>query len=455
MSNPSKNYHSFSIAVFDFIAINFTFFLLTTQIMKVILTPSYLILVAFLNIIWVISSYLFRLYIGEYNSGFFKRTIKTFFLFIATVTLFIFFYHYNYSRLFIVLVFIIIFGIFIISRTILFFLDYFQKQYTIEKKAIIIGCNDSTRKLIEHINISKSSIKIMGCFDSPEKKNFLQDVPLIGDFNKAKEYAINNNIAEIYLTVSPETNPTIYELIEEAEKHFIRFKFVPDFRIYFNRRMHVELERDFLFLSPRADPLEDDMEKFKKRGIDIFLSLAVMVLILWWLIPIIAFLIKLESKGPIFFMQLRSGKNNKPFVCYKFRTLKVNIESDEKQVTKQDNRFTTIGRFLRKTNIDELPQFLNVLQNTMSVVGPRPHMLQHTKQFAEISQYYMTRHYLKPGITGWAQINGYRGEIKNKELLLKRIEYDIWYMENWSMWLDMRIILLTGLKLIIWDKNAV
>jgi lipopolysaccharide/colanic/teichoic acid biosynthesis glycosyltransferase len=180
-----------------------------------------------------------------------------------------------------------------------------------------------------------------------------------------------------------------------------------------------------------------------------------MITILWWLIPIIALLIKIESPGPVFFKQLRSGKNNKPFICYKFRTLKTNVAADKIQVTKNDSRFTTIGKFLRKTNIDELPQFFNVLQSTMSVVGPRPHMLKHTEEFGNISEQYMARHYFKPGITGWAQINGYRGEIKNNDLLLKRIECDIWYMENWSMWLDMRIVLLTGLKLIIWDKNAV
>ena len=457
MNSQSANNHNFSFAVFDFIAINLIYFFLIGEINRVSLLDPYLILGIVMNISWVICSYLFRLYIGQQtsNTRFFKRTIQTFFLFIAFIISFIFFYHYDYSRLFILLTFVIFLFILLISRTILIGIDYFKKQYTIEKKVIVIGCNENSKRLIEHLKNFKQTIKVEGCFKGKEEVNISIDLPLLGTINDAMNYAVKHNIAEVYSTISPETEPMLYQLAEEAEKNFIRFKFVPDFGIFVRHRMHVELERDILYLSMRSDPLEDKDEKFKKRVLDIAFSIMVMILILWWLIPFVALLIKLESRGPVFFKQLRSGKNNKSFICYKFRTLKINADSDKKQVTKNDNRFTWIGKILRKTNIDELPQFLNVLQNTMSVVGPRPHMLQHTKDFGEMSQYYMSRHYLKPGITGWAQINGYRGEIKNKDLLLKRLEYDIWYMENWSMWLDLRIILFTCFKIILWDKNAV
>jgi putative colanic acid biosynthesis UDP-glucose lipid carrier transferase len=347
------------------------------------------------------------------------------------------------------------FFILLISRTILLGIGYFEKQYTIQKKVIIIGCNDISKRLIEHFETHKKTIQINGCFQDKQAQLDFKNIPILGRLKEAVKYAISHNIAEIYSTISPETEPILYELVEEAEKNFIRFKFVPDFGIFVNRRMHAELERNILFLSIRPDPLQDKQERIKKRLFDISFSLMVMILILWWLIPIIALLIKLQSKGPVFFKQLRSGKNNKPFICYKFRTLKINTMADKKQVTKNDDRFTTIGKFLRKTNIDELPQFFNVLQSTMSVVGPRPHMLKHTEEFGGMSELYMARHYFKPGVTGWAQVNGYRGEITSNELLVKRIEHDIWYMENWSMWLDMRIVLLTGFKLIYWDKNAV
>jgi len=319
----------------------------------------------------------------------------------------------------------------------------------------VLGGNGMTKKLIDHLQTFNNTININGYFHNEGGVNFTKEVPFLGGINEAVDYAKTNGVSEIYSTISPETEPAIYKLAEEAEKNFIRFKFVPDFGIFINRSMHVDLEKDILFLSLRRNPLEDQQERLKKRLLDILLSLFVMSTILWWLIPIIALLIKLESPGPIFFKQLRSGRNNKPFLCYKFRTLKINNTADKKQVTKNDERFTIIGKFLRKTNIDELPQFFNVLQSTMSVVGPRPHMLQHTEEFGNIFEHYMERHYFKPGITGWAQVNGYRGEIKNNDLLLKRIECDIWYMENWSMWLDLRIILLTAMKLIIWDKNAV
>ncbi|HEV8082877.1 MAG TPA: exopolysaccharide biosynthesis polyprenyl glycosylphosphotransferase [Chitinophagaceae bacterium] len=455
MSTSTSNYHSFSFAVYDFIAINLTYFLLKNQILQVNLKP-YLILGVVINISWVICSYLFRLYIGRYsNSTFFKKTVQTYFLFIVFILSFIFLYHYDYSRLFVLLIFALFFFTLSIGRTILLGISYFEKQYTIQRNVIVLGRNEMTVKLIEHLQDFKKTIKINGYFNNENQADFNKEIPFLGAINEAVNYAVNNNVSDIYSTISPETEPAVYQLAEEAEKNFIRFKFVPDFKIFINRRMHVVLEKDILFLSIRRNPLEDHQERLKKRLLDISLSVIVMITILWWLIPIIAFLIKLESPGPIFFKQLRSGRNNKPFLCYKFRTLKINKAADEKQVTKNDARFTTIGKFLRKTNIDELPQFLNVLESTMSVVGPRPHMLRHTEEFGSISENYMARHYFKPGITGWAQINGYRGEIKNNEFLLKRVECDIWYMENWSMWLDMRIILLTALKVIIWDKNAV
>jgi putative colanic acid biosynthesis UDP-glucose lipid carrier transferase len=156
----------------------------------------------------------------------------------------------------------------------------------------------------------------------------------------------------------------------------------------------------------------------------------------------------------VFFVQLRSGKDNRQFRCYKFRSLAVNEDANVRQVTKDDTRITKLGRIMRKTNLDEMPQFFNVLKGDMSVVGPRPHMLQHTEAYSKILGEYMIRHFLKPGITGWAQINGYRGEIKNNTQLRDRVKHDIWYMENWSLLLDIKIIFLTVYNTIKGDKNA-
>jgi putative colanic acid biosysnthesis UDP-glucose lipid carrier transferase len=200
--------------------------------------------------------------------------------------------------------------------------------------------------------------------------------------------------------------------------------------------------------------LQEMRNQMKKRVFDVVFSSIVIILVLSWLVPIVAILIKLDSKGPVFFKQLRSGKNNLKFLCFKFRSLHVNAEADSKQVVRRDARFTRIGRFLRKTNIDELPQFFNVLKGDMSIVGPRPHMLKHTEEYSTILNQYMVRHFVKPGITGLAQISGFRGEIKKHEQLHKRVEYDILYMENWSMWQDLKIIMLTVYITFKGDKNA-
>jgi putative colanic acid biosynthesis UDP-glucose lipid carrier transferase len=417
----------------------------------------YMLLSVAINISWIVCSYTLALYIGKQNSyaNFFKRTIQTFLSFLFFILLFIFFYHYSYSRLFTLASLSAFLLILLISRVVLLGSGYLINKRTIQRQIAIIGCNDVAKRLIKHFSAYSKTIRIHGCFDEGEQLQNFEGVPALGNINRVLEYAINNDIHEIYSTVSPEINTSIYTIAEEAENNFIKFKFVPDFRIFINRSMHVELQKDIPILSMWPDPLEDKGQRFKKRLFDIVFTFFVTLFILWWLIPLVAILIKLESKGPVFFKQLRSGKNNKPFYCYKFRSLKVNNESDSKQVSKTDNRFTRIGKFLRKTNIDELPQFLNVWQNTMSVVGPRPHMLHHTSEWSKVSRQYMLRHYLKPGITGWAQVNGFRGEVKSGEALIKRVEHDIWYMENWSMWLDMRIIILSVFKTVSGDENAV
>ena len=229
---------------------------------------------------------------------------------------------------------------------------------------------------------------------------------------------------------------------------------MPDYKIFVNRNIYVDFIDNIPILSLRNEPLEDTGNRLKKRFFDIFFSALIIIFLLSWLIPLIALLVKLDSKGPVFFRQLRSGKNNQPFMCLKFRSLRVNDEANSKQVTRNDNRITRLGRIMRKTNIDELPQFFNVFMGDMSVVGPRPHMLKHTEDFSHLYKQYMIRHFVKPGLTGWAQVNGFRGEITDNKLLQKRIEYDIWYMENWTLSLDLRIILMTAFLSIKGDKNA-
>jgi exopolysaccharide biosynthesis polyprenyl glycosylphosphotransferase len=233
-----------------------------------------------------------------------------------------------------------------------------------------------------------------------------------------------------------------------------RMRIVPDLKGIFDRNLMLEVYGQMPILTPRQEPLENKANEMIKRAFDIFFSLFVVIFFLSWLTPIIALIIKMDSKGPVFFRQLRTGKNNKPFYCFKFRSMAINTDSDNKQASKGDARITKVGAFLRKYSIDELPQFFNVLLGDMSVVGPRPHMLKHTQDYSKLIDNYMVRHFLSPGITGWAQVNGYRGETKETASMSKRVDADIWYLENWTLFLDVKIVFLTLWQTIRGNENA-
>jgi putative colanic acid biosynthesis UDP-glucose lipid carrier transferase len=412
----------------------------------------------FVDIAWLISAYATAVYINDRLLDFrryTKRSFRAFALYIVIVLFFIFIYHYNYSRLFIVLN-LGVFGFFLVVSRIIFIWcgKYFHDKSRYNKKIIVLGYNEIGKKLVSYFNANKERVWFEGYFEEIENVNELSLYPILGSPNECISYAIKNKINEIYSTFSPEGNPFIYKLINVAEKNMIRFKFVPDLHLFINRNFYIDYLRDMPILSLRPEPLEDIANRIKKRFFDIFFSIIIIICILSWITPILALLVKLTSKGPIFFTQYRSGKDDQMFKCYKFRSLKLNRECESKQVTQGDSRYTIIGRFLRKTNLDELPQFFNVLVGNMSIVGPRPHMLNHTQDFSKIIDEYMIRQFIKPGITGWAQVNGFRGEIKNNEQLRQRIQHDIWYMENWGIWLDIYIIILTFYITLKGDKNA-
>lgn len=262
-------------------------------------------------------------------------------------------------------------------------------------------------------------------------------------------------IDEIYCSMHNMEEKIARYLIKEADSHMIRIKFLPDFYQVLRRRSAINYMGTVPVLSIRQEPLTVDSNLIIKRIFDFFFSLFVIVFILSWLIPIIGLLIKLESKGPIFFKQDRSGINNKPFKVYKFRSMRtVKGVGEDCQAVKDDIRLTKLGSFLRRTSLDELPQFINVLIGNMTVVGPRPHMLSHTDRFSKEVDTYMVRHFAKPGITGWAQVNGCRGETKTVEAIEERVSHDVWYIENWSLTLDLKIIFLTVWNILRGEDNA-
>ena len=267
----------------------------------------------------------------------------------------------------------------------------------------------------------------------------------IGDIASVKAFALQNRIDIVYCALPGTRKAEITELMEFCERNTIRFRVIPssDSFIPVVPGSQLEFHGAVPVSKLRKEPLDDRLSRAVKRAFDIVFSFLVITMVFTWLFPILAVLIKLSSKGPVFFKQTRLGEGNKTFVCFKFRSMRMNKEADSKQAIKNDPRVTKVGAFLRKSNLDEMPQFFNVLLGQMSVVGPRPHPLRLNDQFRDIIDKYMVRHFVRPGITGWAQVNGFRGETRTPEMMERRIELDIWYLENWSFWLDLKIVVKT------------
>ncbi len=321
------------------------------------------------------------------------------------------------------------------------------------RKAIIVGGGRAGTELYNHYkkNLSRG-YELLGMFDD-EPSKVADQSSYLGDTQACMNYCIANKVDEIICALPYSQQDTIQRLIKDSDKNLVRFKLVPDFSYYQGSLLTQSLS-NVQALPIRVEPLEDVFNRTIKRIFDVVFSSLVIIFILSWLFPIIYFLIKMESAGPVFFVQTRSGLNNMPFKCYKFRSMTVNKDSDSVQATRGDARITKLGAFLRKTSLDELPQFFNVLLGNMSVVGPRPHMLSHTEQYSKLIDQFMVRHFIKPGITGWAQTNGLRGETKTVNDMLGRVEADVWYMENWTFLLDIKIIFMTVFKSVYGDKNA-
>jgi putative colanic acid biosynthesis UDP-glucose lipid carrier transferase len=462
MNKQLKSYLQNSLIALDLIVLNFTF-LITSIILKEnvgkTFTDSYIEFWMVSNIFWILLSFSVRTYSDSniINFEYFtKRTSQTFLLWIIGLLFYLFFSRQiELSRIFILSI-IIIFGFFLFLNRFLYLglSNYFKNKNHLFNKVIIIGYNDTAKKLENYFEEEGFNTHLLGFIEDEKNINELTRHPILADLKHAMQVAIDLDVQEIFSTITPEQNNYIYTLMNKAETECIRFKVVPDLSVFINKPVIINYIRELPVLSLRSEPLDDVGNRVKKRILDVAVSLLVVIFILSWLVPILGLLIYLESKGPIFFSQLRSGKNNKTFHCYKFRSMKVNKESDSKQATKNDKRVTRIGRILRKTSLDEFPQFFNVLKGEMSLVGPRPHMVKHTSDYSKIVDQYMIRQFLKPGITGWAQINGYRGEITENEQIVNRVNEDLWYLENWNIWLDIRILFLTVYKVFKGDEKA-
>ena len=318
------------------------------------------------------------------------------------------------------------------------------------RKVIVIGIDDSTKKIIELFNQNKSlGYHYVGVFTNKILKNKL------GNIEDSFDYILDNSIDEVYCSLKELDSQMVNKIKFFANSNNINLKLIPDAGKLYSKDQSIEFYDDTLVvLNVKKLPFEFNENHLIKRFFDIIFSLLICFIVLIWLIPILWILIKLESKGPVIFSQKREGLDGQKFVCYKFRSMKINKISNKTHVSANDVRVTRLGSFMRKSSIDELPQFFNVLKGEMSVVGPRPHLPSLAIEYQKDVDDYLRRHIVKPGITGLAQVSGYRGEIKKKSDIKNRVRLDIFYIENWSFLLDVKIILMTIFNVFKGEENA-
>lgn len=412
------------------------------------------------NLVWLLSAVSTRLYTPQKLRSLediFRSSLQAFILH-QFIWLSYYFLTQNFvfnRQFYIFLIMFLVVG-FSASRFFLTFMEiYYRRNRQFRHSVAVVGFNPTGVKLAEFFERHKSEYHFRGFLDDKGKNFPLQSGPAGVYMQRLLEKAKAKKIDEVFAAIAPTQLKDVRMMMDSADELMIKLRLVPDFSgAMALTKLNIRYFDNLPVLGIRREPLEDSGARFKKRLLDLALSSFAIIFILSWLVPLIGIFIKLNSKGPIFFRQLRSGRNNKAFWCYKFRSMFVNGESDALQASKGDIRITRVGAFLRKTSLDELPQLWNVLRGNMSIVGPRPHMLAHTEQYRKIIDGFMVRHFLKPGITGWAQVTGFRGETKEPNLMEERVIRDIWYLENWSLMLDVRIIFLTVWVVLKGDEKA-
>lgn len=444
-----KNRTLFFLAL-DVIIINLVTFLIFEKLHQSIFFHTYI------SFFWIVSSSLTGYYKVYRYTNFFKviRLIIVQNLF-YTLGFFAFFGVFKEGEIVhtqtktLLLTYVFLAG----AKTLAFFLlKKFRGLGQDFKKVVFFERDSTSKKMISLFKKQKNyGYDFLGFFSN---KPSLQE-SYLGNEIKLYKFLNENKVDEIYATLSQLKKQQVAELTKFSNLHNITLKLIPSSKELYSKSREVEFYNDTIkVLSVRKLPFNTTESRFLKRFFDITFSLLVMLLVLSWLVPILWILIKLESRGPAIFKQKREGIYGDEFVCYKFRSMRLNRQSSTVHTTKNDRRVTRIGAFLRRTSIDELPQFFNVFLGDMSVVGPRPHLESLAIEYQKDVENYIDRHKVKPGITGLAQISGYRGEIRKRSDIKNRVRLDIFYIENWSFLLDIKIIIQTVLKVFKGDEKA-
>ncbi len=414
-------------------------------------------IIIFCNLLWFIGTFITENYYINRLPGVLINIInlsKFFAIYYLIIFLFIKLFHEgDFSNYGLIRFSLLLFAFLLLWRTLVFFL--IKRAFKTSKnkqQVIIVGVSVNSIHLKEFIDTRPQyGINVLGFFS--EKQN--DKVNVIGNYSEVTRFCSENKVSEIICSMDKVTKEYLSGLIDFAENNLITIRIIPDSSGVFGRNFVTTFLEYIPLLALRKNPFEEVSNKLIKRTFDIVFSLCVIVLILSWLFPILAILILIDSRGPILFAQERTGLLNKPFKCLKFRTMVVNNHANVAQAQRNDPRITKTGAFLRKTSLDELPQFFNVLAGSMSVVGPRPHMLKHTEEYSQLVDKYMLRHLIKPGITGLSQVMGYRGETQHDLYLMKmRVRMDRFYIENWSFYLDLKVVYATIFSMFRPNKNV-
>lgn len=441
----------------DILFLNFTYFLVylfSIGEFDSLFRSIYFELQLFFNIAWIISAYFVKVHQTARVASIervIRKLLNALALYLILVFAFLGIKSGTYIKLFVFYAYCFTaIGLTLFNIGFVIFLKYYRRVGYNYRNVVIAGYGKIATDLRKYFTYNPDlGYRFLGYFDDTSSNSLIR-----GKVSEINSLTQKLGIDEIYCILPYLDYHHVEDLTKFAEDNFIKIHAIPDYRGFPYKNIEVQLYDLIPVLNFPRQPLEDQMNRFLKRSFDIFFAVFMFVFVGIWLIPLISILIKLDSKGPAFFKQKRSGINNQPFTCYKFRTMKVNNDSDRIQATKTDSRITKIGKFLRKSNLDEVPQFINVIKGEMSVVGPRPHMLKHTEEWSKQVDKFMLRHYVKPGITGLAQTKGFRGETNTYYKLKSRIKLDRFYVENWSLLFDLKIIVTTVLVMFRGDENA-
>ena len=466
MINNKKTFHLFRL-ITDLFFLSIAFILaggFAQSFERLFSNPDMLLLLLLLNLLWSLSSNITHLYDefstrsdAYYLSKIFKNIaiqmlFSLLFLFMTKEGLFTRVFFLTYTALL---------GVLISGKSLFLnaVIKYYRRRGKYTRNVIIIGMGSVGQSFYKDILKSPQfGFRVLGYLD--DAPGDCRDLPHLGAIERLDDVLHELPTHEVVITLPNASNERLFEIVKACNRYAVRVQIVPDYSNLLATRFRISHIGEFPILTLRDVPLDELHRRAAKRLFDLVFTFFIAIFVLSWLFPIIMLLQKLTSKGSIFFRQERVGINGATFKCYKFRTLETAFCTSDKFAATEENQqhLTKIGGFLRKTSIDELPQFLNILKGEMSVVGPRPHPVAFQKHYKKYFENINVRHVIKPGLTGLAQIKGFRGddkdEDKNRALLQERFKYDNWYIENWSMQLDLKIIAVTILQMLTLKNNG-